>query len=293
MKKRVLLFGPTGMLGNAVYNTLKDGYSLVLAARNPKKIELLEKAHGGTKNHAFVQFDAERIFEDFAEKQGGHKSVYLKNFWDRVGDVDYAINAVGMTVAASAADPTRAMFINGALPHILAEHLGHKLINVTTDCAFDGRKGNYDETAVPSPVDIYGLSKVMGEPKNCLNLRTSLIGRELDAAGGLLEWFLSQDGQTVNGFKNQIWSGITTKQYGLVCHKIMSQPELFPQTGTFHIFSTAISKHDILQKFQKKYNTSHKINPMAEPRVNRSLSTIHDFNAKLEIPSFDKMLKEL
>jgi dTDP-4-dehydrorhamnose reductase len=293
MKKRVLIFGPTGMLGNTVYGVLKNEYSLVLAARNPNKINLLEKAHGETKNHAFIEFDAERIFKDFTAKQGGHKSAYLNNFWNKVGDVDYAINAVGLTVGASAANPALAMFVNGALPHILSEKLGAKLINVTTDCAFDGRIGNYNETSPLSPIDIYGLSKIMGEPKNCLNLRTSLIGRELETAGGLLEWFLSQDGKTVNGFANQLWSGITAKQYGLVCHKIMSQPEHFPKTGTYHIFGTALSKHDMLHKFQKKYNTRHTINAVEEPRVNRTLSTIYDFNAKLGIPSFEEMLKEL
>ncbi len=290
---RVLLLGPTGMLGNAVYAALKDKYPLVLAGRSPKKLELLEKAHGGTGRHAFVSFDAEPIFKDFLDKRGS-SSPYLNDFWNKVGDIDYAINAIGLTVAASAKDPARALFVNGALPHILARRLGPKLINITTDCAFDGRAGQpYDETASPSPVDIYGLSKTMGEPRECLNLRTSLVGRELESASGLLEWFLSQDGQTINGFENQFWSGLTTKQYGRVCDQIMSQPEIFPKTGTYHIFGTAHSKHELLQKFQQKYKTGHKIIPVAEPRINRTLGTIHDFNNKLNIPSFDAMLNEL
>ena len=40
-----------------------------------------------------------------------------------------------------------------------------------------------------------------------LTLRTSIIGRELDTSHGLIEWFMSQEGKTVNGFKKAVFSG--------------------------------------------------------------------------------------
>ena len=291
--KRVLLLGATGMLGNGVYKVLKDKYKLILAVRNPKKLELLERAHGDIKNHEVVNFDASKVFEDFKNKKGHSGEDYLTTFARKIGAVDYAVNALGITVPGSAADPLYAFFINGALPHLFANIYGAKFINVTTDCAFNGREGKYDENSPKSPVDIYGLSKIKGEPANALNIRTSLIGRELESATGLLEWFLSQGGKKINGYANQIWSGITTVQYGKVLDQIMSRPENFPKTGTYHIFGEAISKYEMLKKLQKKYALDCEIIPVTEPRVNRSLSTIHDFNAKLAIPSFDEMLKEL
>jgi len=291
--KKILLLGATGMLGNGVYKILKDKYKLVLAVRNPKKIGLLERAHGDTKNHEVVDFDASKIFEDFKNKKGHSGEDYLTTFAKKIGNVAYVINAVGITVPGSAADPLYAFFINGALPHLFANIYGYKFINITTDCAFNGREGKYDENSLKSPADVYGLSKIIGEPTNCLNLRTSLIGRELEGATGLLEWFLSQKNKRLDGFSNQIWSGITTTEYGKVCDKIISNPENFPKTGTYHIFGDAISKYEMLTRLKRKYELDCEIIPVEEPRINRSLSTIHDFNAKLNIPSFDEMLKEL
>lgn len=274
--KKILLLGATGMLGNAVYKVLKDKHKLVLGIRNPDKLKLLEAAHGGTSNHEVFEFDAAKIYSG-----------------DDLPEVDFVINAIGVTVPGSIANPELALFLNGTLPHILAHRYGHKLINITTDCAYDGKTGSYHENSPKSPVDVYGLSKTIGEPANALNLRTSLIGRELEGATGLLEWFLSQKGKQINGYASQIWSGITTIQYGEVCDQIISNPDHFPKTGTYHIFGEALSKYEMLRRFKTKYNLDCEILPVEEPRVNRSLSTIHDFNAKLKIPSFDEMLSEL
>jgi dTDP-4-dehydrorhamnose reductase len=283
--KKILLLGATGMLGNAVYKVLKDKHKLILGIRNRDKLKLLEASHGDTNNHEIFEFDAGKIFDSFKSKKG-YAGADLP-------EADYVINAVGVTVPGSAANPELALFLNGTLPHILARRYGHKLINITTDCAYDGKTGSYHENSPKSPVDVYGLSKTVGEPADCLNLRTSLIGRELEGATGLLEWFLSQKGRRINGYANQIWSGITTTQYGKICDQIISDRENFPKTGTYHIFGESISKHEMLCRFKAKYNLDCEIIPVEEPRVNRSLSTIYDLNAKLNIPSFDEMLKEL
>ena len=87
-----------------------------------------------------------------------------------------------------------------------------RLIQVSTDCVFSGRRGAYSEEDIPDPVDLYGRSKLLGEldGEATLTLRTSMIGRELERANGLLEWFLGEAGGSVRGFTRAVFSGPTT-----------------------------------------------------------------------------------
>jgi len=283
--KKVLILGATGMLGSAVYDVLKDRYSLVLTVREKNKIALLEKAYGDTKKHRVIEFDAAKVKGD---------PNYYADFLGEVGDVDYVINAIGVTVPFAQKDPDLTFFINGKLPHILADTFGAKLIHIATDAVFDGVKDfPYDENSPKHPAGIYAESKSLGEPANCLTLRTSIIGRELEGKAGLLEWFLGQHGTTVKGFVNHLWNGITAREFGVICDRLMSAPEKFPRTGLYHIFSTTVSKYDMLLVFREKWRIDCEIVPEKSSAVNRTLATIHDLNAKLEIPSFEEMLAEL
>jgi len=291
--KKVLLLGATGMLGSAVYDVLKGKYNLILSVRNKDKINLLDKAYGGVKKHRVVEFDVSFLHQEFVEKKG-FPSNYLSDFLKEIGEVDYVINSVGITIPFSLENQTLTFFINSALPHILANIFGEKLIHITTDCVFNGKEGfPYNENSPKTPVDIYGLSKSLGEPTNCLTIRTSIIGRELEGFTGLLEWFFQQEGKEITGFAEHYWNGITTKQFGKICDEIMSNPDKYPKTGLYHVFSTTVSKYEMLLKFKEKFKINCTIREDHENKLNRTLSTIYDFNKKLNIPSFDEMLKEL
>ena len=291
--KKVLILGATGMLGSAVYSELKDKHNLILTARGLKGIKLLEKMYGGIEKHQVENFDLNFIYQDYVDKKSFLGS-YLNSFLNKIGDVDYVINAIGITIPFSLKNPGITFFINSAFPHILANILGRKFIHITTDCVYDGKKDYpYNEKSTKTPLDIYGLSKSLGEPKNCLTLRTSIFGRELLNFTGILEWFLKQEGKTISGFTNHFWNGVTTKEFGSVCDKIISCPEMYPKTGLYHVFSDVVSKHEMLLKFKKKYDINCKIKEDSDPRLNRTLSTVYDFNSRLEIPSFDKMLEDL
>lgn len=285
--------GATGMLGSAVYDVLKDKYELILTAREKGKIDLLEQKCGGTNRHRTVIFDASPTYQDYVNKKG-YPGEYLSSFLKEVGEVDFVINAIGVTIPFSLENPALTFFINGALPHILAGQFGKKLIHITTDCVYNGKKGfSYDENSPKTPVDIYGLSKSLGEPTNCLTLRTSIIGRELEGFTGLLEWFLRQEGKEITGFAEHYWNGITTKEFGKVCDKIMSEPEKYPRVGLYHIFSTTVSKYEMVNKFKEKFGINCKINEDHENKLNRTLTTMKDLNPKLRIPTFNQMVDEL
>ena len=291
--KKVLILGASGMLGSAVYDVLKDKYNLVLTFRDKSKKEILEKKYGGTDKHKHVEFDVAMVYKDYLDKKG-YRGEYINRFLNEVGDVDYVINAIGITIPFSLENQTITLFANSALPHILAEIFGGKLIHITTDCVYNGKDGfPYNEDSPKTPVDIYGLSKSLGEPLNCLTIRTSIIGQELEGHTGFLDWFLQQEGKEVNGFAEHYWNGITTKQFGKICDQIMSNPETFPKTGLYHVFSTTVSKHEMCKKFKEKFKVNCTIKEDRLNKLNRTLSTKHNFCDLLKVPSFGNMIDDL
>src|SRR6185503_15884533 len=98
---------------------------------------------------------------------------------------DAVVNAAGVVKQrGEAAEAIPSIEINALFPHRLAVacgELGAYLIHYSTDCVFSGRTGNYSESDMPDPVDLYGRSKLLGEVSGpgCLTLRTSMIGLQL------------------------------------------------------------------------------------------------------------------
>jgi dTDP-4-dehydrorhamnose reductase len=295
--KKVLLLGATGMLGSTVYQVLRDKYDLTITARSADKLKLLDRPMNATGElidpSRVAAFDAEMMMADYVAKRGC--SAYFEEFVRNVGDVDYVINAIGVTIPFSLKNPGLTFFTNSALPYILAREYGRRLIHITTDCVYSGTDGGapYNEKSAKSPNDIYGLSKSLGEPTDCITIRTSIIGPELSGNTGLLGWFLTnaKPGATLNGFSDHLWNGITTHQYGLVCDRIIDAD--WRETGLFHVFTDPVTKYEMLLAFQKKYGTQAEIVPSSGKPVIRTLSTIYDFNRLLEIPSFEQMVGEM
>jgi dTDP-4-dehydrorhamnose reductase len=292
--KKVVIIAPTGMLGSGVYNILKDKYDLILIYRSEDKIKKLDEIYGKVNSHQLIKCDIREIYNDYLSGIKLEDSK-LNKLFKEIGEIDAIINCAGIINVYAAKDPSFTFFLNGAFPHLLSEYYKEKLIQITTDCAFNGIEGYpYNENSLKTPVDIYGLSKILGEPKDkSLILRTSIIGPEISEHVSLLDWFRQQEGKTIKGFANHFWNGITTKQFGKICDEIISNPEQYPKTGLYHIFSTTVSKYEMLLKFKEKYDIDCKIEKDKEQKINRTLNTIYDFNNKLNIPSFGEMIEEL
>ena len=294
--KTVAIIAPTGMLGSAVYAQLKDHYKLVLVLRDPKKLEELDGHYGGVSTHQSVVIDSDAIYQDYLH--GFHTAAVsssVKKLLDAIGPVDAVINCAGITNRYSAQKPLEAMFVNGALPHIFSYHYGSKLIHITTDCVYDGINGApYNEMSPPNPTDIYGISKLLGEPKDhSLVFRTSIIGPEITGFVSLLEWVKKQEGKTIKGFTNHLWNGITTKEFGNICDKIISNRDAFPKSGLFHIFSNDVTKYEMVMKIKEKFGVNVNIGPEESSPIDRRLGSIHDLCKKLKIPSFVEMVQQL
>jgi dTDP-4-dehydrorhamnose reductase len=188
---------------------------------------------------------------------------------------DAVINCIGIVKQLAAAkDPQISLSINSLFPHRLANLCrasGARMIHISTDCVFSGRKGMYTEADISDAEDLYGRSKFLGEVDSpgCFTLRTSIIGRELAGATGLIEWFLSQRGKKVRGFTRAIYSGFTTLALARIIADVLeNHPAL---EGVYQVSSPPISKCDLLTLVNKTYSLDVQIEPDAELACNRSL----------------------
>jgi dTDP-4-dehydrorhamnose reductase len=146
-----------------------------------------------------------------------------------------------------------------------------RLIHIGTDCVFSGDRGAYTESDLPDANDLYSRSKLMGEVdyENAITLRTSIIGHELNAAHGLLGWFLAQRGP-VPGFSKAIFSALPTVEFARVIQEfVIPNPKL---RGTYHVAGPAISKYELLKLVAEAYGRNTPIVPETNLVIDRSLN---------------------
>ena len=186
---------------------------------------------------------------------------------------DFIINCAGIIKQkTSKFNQENIFFINSSLPNflsVLAKKKKFKFIHISTDCVFDGKKGNYKEKDAPNSIDDYGLSKLLGEvsSENSLTLRTSIIGHEIYEKNGLLEWFLKQ--KKILGYRNAFFSGVTTLELSKIIEKIL---KLNLKNGIYNVASKKISKYQLLLLIKKIYAKDIIILPSSKLKIDRSLN---------------------
>lgn len=214
---------------------------------------------------------------------------------------DLVINCIGLIkqMGHLARDPILSISLNALLPHrisLICRAAKIRMIHISTDCVFSGKKGNYLESDQSDAEDLYGRSKFLGEvayPPHTITLRTSIIGRELKTHLGLIEWFLSQkDGDTIRGYKGAIYSGFTTDELSrIIMNNVIPNPEL---TGLYHVSSDPISKYDLLQMANQAFGRRINILPDVDFFMDRSLvSTRFRQATGYQPPSWTEMIREL
>lgn len=291
----VAILGATGMIGNMIYKTLNTKYKFILVAKNPQKLKLVTHKTDPAHKPNYHLYDAKSTYFEYGN--GINQTPNLKSLSvlrEKIHKADFIINCIGIIKPLAQQDPKLTFFINGALPHILSRIFRDKLIHITTDCVFDGlSEAPYSELSLPTPVDIYGLSKNIGEPiKHSLTLRSSFIGPEINTGYQLLEWTKRQKNKTVQGFTNHMWNGLTTRQLAVSLHKLMQMTNR-PKSGIFHLFSSQISKFEILKALNEKYELNMEVIPTTSVPIDRRLCSIHSLCADLDIPSFSQMRESL
>jgi dTDP-4-dehydrorhamnose reductase len=211
---------------------------------------------------------------------------------------DFTINCIGIVKQrdeGKMAIPS--ITINSLLPHLLADWAstwGGRLIHFSSDCVFSGKKGKYSEDDISDAEDLYGKSKYLGEvaSANALTLRTSIIGRELNNFKSLLEWFLSQKGNRVKGYKKVVYSGVTTNYIAEIVGMLISDhPQLH---GMYQVTAPAITKLDLLTRICAAYKLDIEIIPEDSEISDRSMIGKRFYEATgYKEPTWDYLIGQL
>ena len=260
--EKILVLGSTGMLGHTLAKVFKGEGFLVT-----------EGNRGGAPTqpeNACLRFDANRITE--------------KELSDWASNFDYCINAAGVIRQVidleSKESVMNAWGVNRDFPLKLASATKGsplKIVQIGTDCVFSGKLGNYSESQLHDPLDMYGKSKSEGETTqaNLLTLRASIVGCELKTQNSLLEWLLNQpSGATIQGFNNHHWNGVTTLHFSKVVLGLIKTNKFV--NGNQHLVpQNACSKYELLNYMASSFNRSdlHIEDFKSRHSVNMTLST--------------------
>jgi dTDP-4-dehydrorhamnose reductase len=226
-----------------------------------------------------------------AENEAGLEKIIGKT------NPDFILNCIGVIKQiADEKDAEKILRINAILPHWLAKMAKAKLIHFSTDCVFSGQKGPYSETDRPDipASDIYGSSKLWGEVDygNALTLRTSFIGPELKGKHSLFEWVLANKGRTVEGYKNVLYSGVTTLEMAKIIQILI---ENFPDlSGLWHVSGEEISKYSLIKLIDKIFDLNITVKENLRVKCDRRLDS-GAFQGKTGYrpKSWETMLREL
>ena len=149
-------------------------------------------------------------------------------------------------------NPELAQRINIKIPEKLAALVGRggaRLLHVSTDAVFDGKKGNYAEEDTPNPLSVYARSKLDAEfvvtnvNPEAIITRVNFFGFSPSGQRSLAEFFLInlQAGNPVNGFTDVFFCPLLVNDIAHIFFKLLDK-EL---SGLYHVFSSeCLSKHD-------------------------------------------------
>ena len=258
---KILIFGSSGMLGHKLVQQLSPAAEVWGTVRGGRAEPLTSRILGD--------------FQCIPNIEAGDEASVREAI--AIARPDVVINAVGIVKQLpTSKDVIKTLTINSILPHRLAqfsEEFGFRLFTISTDCVFDGEKGNYTEQDRPNAVDLYGKSKELGEVQtgNALTIRTSIIGRELGSPHSLVDWFLSNQGGKVKGFRQAIYTGFPTIILADIIKKLIFEHREL--RGLYHVSSEPINKYDLLCLLKEYYGANIEIEPSDELRIDRSLNS--------------------
>jgi len=267
---KFLVLGATGMAGHTISIYLKEqGHDITAFSRKPFPF---------CKNILGNACEL-KLLEDVIKK----------------GEFDTVINCIGVLIQRSETNKHQAVFLNSYLPHYLSDITKEsktKIIQMSTDCVFSGKKGNYSENSLRDGESFYDRSKALGELENKkdLTFRTSIIGPDMNKDGiGLFNWFIKQQGE-INGYTKAIWTGVTS----LTLAKAMEKATEYNLVGLYNLVNNkTINKYEILKLFNKYFKKNQiTINQSDDVILNKSLiNSRTDFD--FIIPSYEDMIKEM
>jgi dTDP-4-dehydrorhamnose reductase len=275
--KKILILGSTGMLGSMVtdYFSRNPNFYVIGTYRD---LSVFKNSMYANWINKYTKKGI--IFYPF--------NVLCYDFQDIINsDIDYIINCIGLIkqkIEKNSDSELSTIQINSLFSKQLAIECSRNKINliqICTDCVFDGKKGNYNENDIHNEYDVYGKTKSLGETylEHVINLRTSIVGFEINSYFSLLGWFSNlKENSIISGYQNVMWNGITVLQFAKICEAIIENDYQFGESGSLqHIIPfDSISKYQLLKIFQTVFDrndlTINKCDTKED--VDRILSTL-------------------
>ena len=215
MVARVFITGAAGQLGSALRQTLSKDMELVLTDT--------ELADSGI------------VPCDITNRSQVRETI-------RTSKPDVIINTAAFTdVDGNERDPERADLVNTkGVKYLLeaAEEVDARLIQISTDYVFDGTSGPYLEADTPSPLSVYGSTKLAAEELvvtggRHLVIRTNvLFGPDINAPASFIRWVASSldAGKPIQVVDDQINNPTLTTHFAAAISEAIKQHA----TGLYH-----------------------------------------------------------
>jgi dTDP-4-dehydrorhamnose reductase len=273
MKKKILITGITGMLGNSLYNFF----------------------------YKFNEYEIYGISRNESATLPKVNFVNLKEIKENNINFDVLIHcAAEVNVNLCENDKLLAHESNVELTNSIFSNINSKkYFYISTDSVFDGIKGNYTELTLTSPINYYAETKFLGEEivkrttTNYYIIRTNIYGFCIPMKNSLFEWGIKelQKGNSINGYVNMFFNPMYVGQLSLLIYKMIAE------NIEYGIYNTAIdqfiSKYEFLKKISNEFGfNSNLVTPIEYLQDNfiiyRPLNTTLDNSKiKLLLPEFD------
>ncbi len=267
--KKILVLGATGLIGHQVYYRLKAN----------EEYDVISMAH--TR-----QLNSETLLVDARDEHLLERAICQVK-------PDVIVNCMGVLIFEANKNPEHAIFLNAYIPHRLksiANALHAKLIHISTDCVFSGKKGSYIESDQKDADDIYGRAKALGEvtDESHVTLRTSVVGPELKEGEELFHWFMSQRGE-IQGYSGALWSGVSTLELAKAVEWAIENDI----TGLYHVTnSQPINKYELLMLFKKHTKKDIQIKAVVGRVTDKTLLDTRKQRGYV-IPDYDAMVSDM
>jgi len=267
--KKVMILGVSGLIGHQVYLRLKaNAEYAVFGVASRRKV-----------SEDTVLLDA---------RNEHHLDALLREV-----SPDFIVNCMGILIDEASKRPEHAIFLNAYTPQrlkIIANELGAKLIHISTDCVFSGKKGSYTEDDIKDADDTYGRTKALGEVTEAphITLRTSVVGPEIKEGEELFHWFMRQEG-CIKGFTKSLWSGVTTLELA----KAVEWAIRADIQGLYHVTNgLPINKFELLMLFRKHTGKEIQIEAVDGRLTDK---TLVDSRKEMgyKIPGYDEMILQM
>jgi dTDP-4-dehydrorhamnose reductase len=263
LMSKVAILGSTGMLGSTLTHILENQFEAIY------EFNRLGKSVTGNNQCRSIEATSSVSFDDLFK---GLEIDYIVNC---IGMIKHLINENDQS-SVNLAHRVNTQFLVKLNDYV--NRYGIAVIQIGTDCVYSGKSGLYSEIDPPDPVDVYGLTKKIGEQSisNSMLIRCSIIGKELRSRNSLLEWVVSQPkAALINGYTNHIWNGVTTFHFAQIISGVIKSGTYKP--GVVHLVpKDIVNKYELIKLISSNFERwdLQIIQFEAETPINRSLTTI-------------------